>query len=411
MKEAINPYIEYSKSDDIHGTALYPAVMIAPVQRDLLKEVLPDRKNIKVCDPFAGSGTAIYEAARLNPDISIMGSDINPLAILITRVKLEGVDEGTIEQDIGNLRRSIQGFYGPIPAPDFSGIDKWFKLEIKYSLSRLKQAIGAIERSQHRRFFWYMLIDIVRKYCNSRSSTYKLHMRSQAQIDKIEDQVVKDYLAKIESEWELFTDVQRDHDTLNQGDSIDFLRSLEDNSIDVCITSPPYGDNGTTVPYGQYSTLAMLWIDPADMNLEGWELTNYASIDSRSLGGWANPCSRVEAEGLGDLAIMEAIQSISHGKRRKVIRFLNGYKDFLDELMRVTASSAILTLGNRTVDGVCIDLAGYTERYLRSKGAVVEERMKRPIVRKRTPPRVSTVNGAPVASMKEERVLIATFCT
>ena len=30
---------------------------------------------------------------------------------------------------------------------------------------------------------------------------------------------------------------------------------------DLIVTSPPYGDNNTTVPYGQYSYLPLQWID------------------------------------------------------------------------------------------------------------------------------------------------------
>ena len=53
----------------------------------------------------------------------------------------------------------------------------------------------------------------------------------------------------------------------------------------ISITSPPYGDNATTVTYGQFSSLSLRWIDPKDLCLEGWELDNYSIIDSKSMGG------------------------------------------------------------------------------------------------------------------------------
>ena len=39
------------------------------------------------------------------------------------------------------------------------------------------------------------------------------------------------------------------------------MLNLKNESIDLVITSPPYGDNQTTVTYGQYSTLPMYWIN------------------------------------------------------------------------------------------------------------------------------------------------------
>ena len=408
MKKSISPYIGYKKTSDIHGTVLYPAVMVAPVQRDLLKEILPQEEELTICDPFVGSGTALYEAAKIRPRAKIIGSDINPLAILITRVKLEGVETESIVSDREEVVRFLTNSHTVLRLPDFFNIDKWFKFDVKLSLTWLSAAIGRVKSDANRRFLWYMMIDIVRRYCNSRSSTYKLHLRSDEQIERICDGVISDYITKIE-EWRLFDDVHCSRCALYQGDSIEFLESLDANSVDVCITSPPYGDNATTVPYGQYSNLAMSWIDSEDLGLEGWELENYSSIDSRSLGGCEHPeSSKVEVD-LEDDVICEAIESICERKRYKVVRFMRGYKRFLDEMSRVTSFAAILTLGNRTVDGVNIDLAGYTERYLRGKGYDVEEYMRRPIMNKRTPSRVSSVNGEPVNSMKEERVLVVSY--
>lgn len=36
--------------------------------------------------------------------------------------------------------------------------------------------------------------------------------------------------------------------------------------FDVILTSPPYGDNHTTVTYGQYSYLPLSWIDLKDID-------------------------------------------------------------------------------------------------------------------------------------------------
>lgn len=406
QKTSISPYAEYRKSDDIHGTALYPGVMVAPVQRDLLKKYMPSNLGVTVCDPFMGSGTALYEAAALNSKVSLLGSDINPLAVFISKVKLAGLCEESVKRELQAICLRLSEIRDDAPIMEFYNRDKWFKPEIARSLTAIHNAVSLIEDDRCRCFFWYMMIDIVRKYCNSRSSTYKLHMRVQSQIDNIENGVIADYLKKIDEEHHFFLRKDSANFTLNQGDSISYLKALGDDTVDICITSPPYGDNETTIPYGQYSALAMSWISPEDLNLAGWELEGYAAIDSRSLGGWRHEASSDDRIGINDDALSEQIESICEKKQLKVRRFMRGYQQFLDEASRVTKRTMIFTLGNRTVDGVNIDLAGFTQRYLEASGWFVEERMCRPIKHKRTPLSVSRVNGKPVPSMKEEVVLV-----
>ena len=407
QKTSISPYAEYRKSDDIHGTALYPGVMVAPVQRDILKEYMPSSSGVTVCDPFMGSGTALYEAAALNSKVSLLGSDINPLAVFISKVKLAGVCEESVKCELQAIRSCLSEVRDDAPIMEFYNRDKWFKPEIARSLTAIHNAVSQIKDDRCRCFFWYMMIDIVRKYCNSRSSTYKLHVRVQSQIDNIENGVIADYLKKIDEEYHFFLREDSATFTLNQGDSISYLKGLDDGAVDICITSPPYGDNETTIPYGQYSALAMSWINPEDLNLAGWELEGYAAIDSRSLGGWRHEASSDDRISICDDALSEQIESICEKKQLKVKRFMRGYQQFLDEASRVTKRTMVFTLGNRTVDGVNIDLAGFTQRYLDACGWSVEERMRRPIKHKRTPSSVSRVNGKPVASMKEEIVLVA----
>jgi len=275
-------YKEYKKSDDIHGTVLYPAVMVAPVQKDILTNVLDKNKPAKIFDPFHGSGTALYEAAEFSDSVHLYGCDINPLANLITKVKLQGVTTN-IENDIVKLQMLIS--YNNIETPhDFPNIRKWFRDDIITDLSIIRTAITSIENEENRLFFWYILSDTVRKYSNTRSSTYKLHTKSEPSITKFKNNLFEDYMKRIKLNYPRFMK-KHTHVTLIKGDTLNYLKRIDNSEYDVCITSPPYGDNATTVPYGQFSMLALYWIDAKDLELEGWEFENYSAIDSRSLGG------------------------------------------------------------------------------------------------------------------------------
>ena len=60
-----------------------------------------------------------------------------------------------------------------------------------------------------------------------------------------------------------------------QGDCLEVLKSLPDNSVDLIVTSPPYGDSRTTVAYGQYSRLSAVWLG----------LEEPGRVDGRLMGG------------------------------------------------------------------------------------------------------------------------------
>ncbi len=65
----------------------YPAMMVADMQRDLVEALLDDAPENPgpVFDPFIGSGTILSAGMTLGRDV--VGWDVNPLAILICRVK------------------------------------------------------------------------------------------------------------------------------------------------------------------------------------------------------------------------------------------------------------------------------------------------------------------------------------
>ena len=65
-----------------------------------------------------------------------------------------------------------------------------------------------------------------------------------------------------------------------------------------------------------------------------------------------------------------------------------------------------MTVGNRTVDRMKIDMAYITANYLQRKGFIEHQTVSRDIINKRTPPLTSKVKDAPVESMNKEYVLI-----
>jgi site-specific DNA-methyltransferase (cytosine-N4-specific) len=391
---------DYKKKDDIHGTVLYPAVMVAPIQKKILNDIISKDKIISIFDPFHGSGTALYEAFEISPKIHLVGCDINPLANLITRVKLQGVSR-FIFRDIKKIEDYVKKPAG-IYEYTFPNIEKWFRSDIIDSLALLRTAVMNITSNRNRLYFWYTLIDVIRHNSNTRSSTYKLHIKENGKIENMDNTVIDGFLNAARVNIDRFKH-KSENFILYKNDIFDIIRAFGKDAFDISITSPPYGDNATTVPYGQFSMLPLYTIPEYDLELEGWELDNYSIIDNRSMGGSDSSISFTDFE---FSLIRDNLTLISTKKQKKVIRYFKDYFFFLKELCRVTRKYIILTLGNRTVDRIEINLVEITKKFLNKNDYHSIDSAMRVIPRKRTPKITSNVYQKPVSSMNHEYILI-----
>jgi len=392
-------YKNYQKRSDIHGTVLYPATMIAPVQKDLLTDILAENKIESIFDPFYGSGTALYEASELNGKIHLIGCDINPLAYLITKTKLHGVSE-SIYYDISSLELTIK-----TKEPDnyyFPNMEKWFREDIADDLRRIRLSIMEIDDVDNRLYCWCMFTNIVRKYSNTRSSTYKLHIKQAEKIKQMCNNAIDDFCSMIWKNIDMYQHSSHNFE-LYKCDTLEKIRTFSNNAFDLSITSPPYGDNETTVPYGQFSSLALQWINSDDLYLDGWELRNYSIIDSNSMGGRDK---HSDMDIFCHTLLSPFLNNISESKQQKVINFFNDYFDFLRQLCRVTNQYIILTLGNRTVDNINIDLTNISRLFLENLGFKNLQTISREIPVKRIPRVTSSVDNESVSSMNSEYVII-----
>ena len=319
---------------------------------------------------------------------------------MITRVKLDGVSKN-IKDSLTLLIKHINN-PGVVETIKFPNIEKWFRKDIIETLSIIKAAILQIENDNDRRFFWIMLCDCIRKYSNTRSSTYKLHKKESEKIERIENNLIKDYIKAIEQNFKKYEKCTENY-ILYKRDVLGLLKELPSRIFDISISSPPYGDNATTVPYGQFSMLDLYIIDKRDLELEGWELDNYSIIDRMSLGGNKKETKLGEFEkGL----IKPYLDKISIEKQEKVIRFFNDYFVWLEGLCKVTDKFIVLTLGNRTVDRIKINLTEITQKYLESREFKNIEFAEREIPNKRTPKVTSMVDLKPVDSMTKEYIIV-----
>jgi hypothetical protein len=352
----------------------YPAMMVADMQRDLMATLLDQSSNGDgpVFDPFVGSGTIVGVGMALGRDV--VGWDINPLAILICRVKAGPFHLGAFDEAVGRAARASSA--REALEERFDNWRHWFTEDVARGLTALRRSIRQEPNPACRRFLWTCLAETVRLTSNSRTSTVKLHRRPSTQIDARPDprdvfkrvahsnlSKLADAAAELEEEGVLSRGWYQGDVSLRLCDSrqMDWKGPLST----AIVTSPPYGDNTSTVPYGQHSYLPLQWIDlhDIDQTIDDKYLANTYAIDRLSLGG----IKHVEASDEDELrersvALDNLIASLAMEKRdrrNRVLAFIRDLDDALDVISSCIeiGGCAAWTVGSRRVGGQLVPLA------------------------------------------------------
>jgi len=182
------------------------------------------------------------------------------------------------------------------------------------------------------------LAETVRQTSKSRTSTYKLHIRPSEEsrhlplpVAKFEEVVRKNIKLYRRTRQRLvrskFLRGRRYVGKIRVG--MHDARRRFSGQFDLVVTSPPYGDNQSTVPYGQSSFLPLQWIAMKDIDpriSKSWIRTAY-EIDNRSLGGNVGRASqekrmrRFYRPRPALLARVRTIPKEPLAGRRKILRF------------------------------------------------------------------------------------------
>jgi len=116
--------------------------------------------------------------------------------------------------------------------------------------------------------------------------------------------------------------------------------------FDLVVTSPPYGNNRTTVPYGQHAYLPLQWIDFADIDPAVSKdcLNSTHEIDNRSLGGKLQSVTAKDQEVYSRLSSafntdIQALLRIKPKEAKKVVCFVRDLSAVLEHCAQVVKTN------------------------------------------------------------------------
>jgi site-specific DNA-methyltransferase (cytosine-N4-specific) len=373
----------------------YPAMMIPQVAERILAKY--GANSHLLFDPYCGTGTSLVEANLKG--IDAIGTDLNPLARLIAITKTAHINVQILDlylKDFNNFAFSLMFDFSQssIVIPKIYNIDFWFDRTVQEKLSIVKHFIDKIEDENVRNFFKLAFSETVRESSFTRNSEFKLFRMTLEQMQKFKPDVfalMQNKLARNYKGLKSFLEHKPTaHSKVYDFNTSDLVQYIDDESVDIVVTSPPYGDSRTTVAYGQFSRLANEWLGVENAN----------QIDNTLMGGkrQKDGCS------FDSVALKHSLEKIieADGKRgNEVSSFYKDYQKSIHNVAKTIKKGGFVcyVVGNRKVKGEVLQTDEITKDFFEQHGFNHIETIIRTIPNKRMPSKNSPTN---VTGQKDE---------
>ena len=358
-----------------HKMHPYPA-MLHPLLVDYLIEKNAKKGDI-IFDPFCGSGVTLLQSS-VNGHSSV-GFDINPLALLIAKVKTSKYNIKKLKEEFNDFRNSVIK-NKKIDVPNIKNIDYWYTKDVIEDLGRARLVLKNKEY-EYKDFFIVNFAFVCRNQSLTRNGEFKRYRVKEEKIKTFENKVFEKLFEHIESMIDIFSksDIPKKEAYPTLANSEKIISSKI--KYDLVITSPPYGDSRTTVAYGEYSSFGSEWVD--DFNSFGG---NDYKVDNESMGkvGILNT-ELTKHKILTD--ILKKIEKIDKKRAKEVLYFYNGYYNAIRNIVNNLNKDGkvCFVVGNRTVKGYQIPMDQITASFLESMGLRFENIFVRDIMNKVMP--------------------------
>lgn len=455
IKSLPNGFWDFKDTDTreyTHGVHMYPAMMVSPISRNIIKLVQAVRPIKSLFDPFSGSGTVLVEGIVANiPRVS--GNDVNPLAIFLSKAKTAKLSVVDLEYETGVLFSSLQEQYLKIntfiqsvnedikklgyklsdkdgwgtrasdilkkycidnklkiDVPDFKNIGYWFVPRVIIELALIKDAVLKIKSENIRNFLLVAFSETIRLVSNRRNGEFKMFRMPADKVEAFNPNVLREFQKivlrnnlKMASFMEELDSFGQDSVVRVYNDDACCLKNVPNNFFDLVITSPPYGDSRTTVAYGEFSRLSLQWM--------GLEDADVMKIDRKLMGG-----AKFRKGFNYDVHSDTLKKSLANINLKDIERAGDVYSFYADLEKSIKAIAEKTTtggyqfwvVGNRTVKGELLQTDIILREIAEHYGLKFIYSIKRNILNKVMPSKNSPTNkiGKTVSTMCNEHIIV-----
>lgn len=369
---------ERSVSKWTHGYHRYPAKFLPNVVEKLIELYQPQQDGV-IADLFAGCGTTLIEAKAHG--YASIGTDINPIAILITRVKTTPINPDMLLNAYKGVVEKFDDYTSEafVDLRKHERIDYWFTKENKYKIAFLYQCTNEIENVEIKEFFLVAISHIL-KNCSRwlQSSTKPQVDPNKEVIDPFE--AFKQHCQQMmNGNRQFYLRIQENHFEnvaceIIEGDAR--RTGIPAESVDTIITSPPYV---TSYEYADIHQLTGYW-----MELFG----DLATFRQKFIG--TSYSEKTSLEVTGSKLANDIIQSLNEKSKRmarNVAAYFNDMQQVAEEMAQILkpGGKACVVIGNTTLRNVTIKSSEVFYEFLCNAGLTEKAIIKRNIPNKLMP--------------------------
>lgn len=360
-----------------HGYHRYPAKFLPNIVSKIIEDFKISSKSV-IGDVFAGCGTTLVEAKIHG--IQSIGVDINPVAELITKVKTTPIEPDLLENSLKTLLTKLE-FYKPefnIELKKHDRIDYWFEPQNKHKIAFIYSQILQIEDNDIKDFALCALSNILK------NASRWLMKATKPQVDP--NKITQDPFALYRKQLNGMS--KRNRTFYNELEIKGMLNlkseikledarktSIDANSLDAIITSPPYV---TSYEYADIHQLTGYWFDYFE---------DLAQFRKGFIGtSYSNKNTEEELTPIAKSIVDDLLKVYPKGAK-EVCNYFNDMDSVAQEMYRILKpkGKAFVVIGNTKVRDVHIKSAEVFAELLVKNGIELKKVIKRSIPNKINP--------------------------
>ncbi len=335
-----------------HALHAFPAKFPPQLPRLFIRELT--KPDDVVFDPMVGSGTTLVEAVLAGR--RAVGSDIDPLALRLCRVKVTPLPldevirfgvavcrqaERMVQEQPAQVEALVQQRFDDRTR---AFVEYWFYPRTILELMALVTAIEAIEPEDVRAFLEVTFSGIIVTKSGGVSRARDLaHTRPHRVLDKPPRSAFEAFRQRLRKNVEALAALAHCAPRVELYEADAQALPLEDESVDLIVTSPPYASNA--IDYMRAHKFSLVWF--------GYPLDTLTAVRKAYIGG--ESVANFHFEELPPLAdeVVKRIGKKDEKKARVLHRYYSEMTRTLKEMYRVLkpAKAAIVVVGTSVMRG------------------------------------------------------------
>lgn len=314
------------------------------------------RINGKVLDPMAGSCTTLIEASLLNREA--IGFDIDPLSLIIGKAKFQEFSP-IMAVDMAHLvlkeAKERFDFRKDTLADELkerfdnetlSFLDHWFLKETQLELLALIREIEKLEDEAVKQFMMLIFSGIIITKSGGVTMAYDLaHTRPHRVLSKKPNSSFQEFSKRLFKNLQKFKKLPTSKVFLKEANAKNM--PLEDESIDLILTSPPYANNA--IDYMRAHKFSLVWF--------GYKITDLTQIRKTYLGSeTTSDFQFIDLPGYSNAGVMK-LKKINEKKGRALHRYYSEMSEAMKEMYRVLkhGTACVIIVASSVLSGLDVE--------------------------------------------------------